>query len=35
MTWEEMDTGFFGVIIDKKVNPKKIVKGGLIFGGGA
>ena len=35
MTWEEMDTGFFGVIIDKKVNPKKIVKGGLIFEGGA
>jgi hypothetical protein len=35
MTWEEMDTGFFGVIVDKKVEPKKILKGGIALGGGA
>jgi hypothetical protein len=34
MTWEEMDTGFFAVTVDKKVDPKRVTKGGL-FGGGA
>jgi len=29
-----MDTGFFAVTVDKKVDPKKVTKGGL-FGGGA
>jgi hypothetical protein len=34
MTWEEMDTGFFAVTVDKAVDPKKVTKGG-VFGGGA
>jgi hypothetical protein len=35
MTWEEMDTGFFGVVVDRKVDPKKILKGGTFLDGGA
>ena len=26
MTWEEMMVGFFGVVVDKDVNPAKILK---------
>jgi len=25
MTWEEMMSGFFGVVVDKDVNPNKII----------
>jgi hypothetical protein len=35
MTWEEMDTGFFAVTVDKRADPKKIIKGGGFLGGGA
>jgi len=26
MTWEEMDSGFFGIVVDKNLDPTKIVK---------
>jgi len=34
MTWEEMMFPFFGVVVDKAVDPKKIVKAGAQFAGG-
>jgi hypothetical protein len=26
MTWEEMDSGFFGIVVDKNIDPTKVVK---------
>jgi hypothetical protein len=34
MTWEEMMFPFFGVVVDKSVDPKKIIKSGARFAGG-
>ncbi len=34
MTWEEMMFPFFGVVVDKDTDPKKIVKAGAQFAGG-
>jgi hypothetical protein len=35
MTWEEMMSPFFDVIVDKNVDPRKILKRDTIVGGGA
>jgi hypothetical protein len=35
MTWEEMMFPFFGVVVDKDVDPKKILSGGGPRPGGA
>jgi hypothetical protein len=34
MTWEEMMFPFFGVVVDKNTDPKKIIKAGAQFAGG-
>jgi hypothetical protein len=35
MTWEEMMFPFFGVVVDKNVDPKKVVKRGAVQASGA
>jgi hypothetical protein len=35
MTWEEMMAPFFAITVDKKVDPKKVLKQGTITSGGA
>jgi hypothetical protein len=34
MTWEEMMFPFFGVVVDKSVDPRKIIRAGAQFAGG-
>jgi hypothetical protein len=34
MTWEEMMFPFFGVVVDKSVDPRKVIKTGAQFAGG-
>jgi hypothetical protein len=35
MTWEEMMFPFFSMVVDKSVDPKKIIKGRIGAPGGA
>jgi hypothetical protein len=35
MTWEEMMTPFFDVVVDRNVDPKKVLKSNTIIGNGA
>ena len=35
MTWEEMMTPFMAVLVDMKVDPDKIFRGGFVANGGA
>jgi len=35
MTWEEMMFPFFGVVVDKNADPKKVMKRGVVPAGGA
>ena len=35
MTWEEMMSPFFDVVVPKDVDPSKILKRNTIIGGGA
>ena len=34
MTWEEMMFPFFGVVVDKDADPRKIIKSSFSFAGG-
>jgi len=35
MTWEEMMFPFFGVVVDKNADPKKVIRRGAVQAGGA
>jgi hypothetical protein len=35
MTWEEMMFPFFGVVVDKNADPKKVMKRRVVPAGGA